>query len=129
MKIMYKHDGDLTIGIMTFDDNFEYVKGYDNYFVDSIAKLCSSTEHKQLLNMAPLRSFAKPVDDDTYDEKTGEVIVRNKLYIKFAERQALKLSIMEKYCNKIIKKISDDSRFSAEMMDDSYKQLEKFENA
>lgn len=124
MVISYKHSDDgLTIGIADYSRD-SLVSGYDDLLVIAISDMCeTSAERTQLLNFSKRTAYARPHGDDTYDEKRGEEIVRNKLIIRDSERQALKVAIMEKYIIRLQKKLGDSSAMYARRIDNGYERL------
>lgn len=127
MKIKYKHYKDgLTVGITDYTGD-DIVPGYDNLLVLGVANIASKQECQKLMNDNKMVAYSKPHGTDKYDEKIGEEIVKNKLLIRDAERQILKISIIDKYLNKILKTIGKNSSKYVNRMNRSYARLEKFE--
>lgn len=127
MKIRYfKGKDGLTIGKAIYDDYYA-APGVDQLIVIAIADMCTSKERKQLLNVEPFIAFAKPSGTDKFDEEIGKEIVKNKLIIRDAEREILKISIVEKYLNKVLSNTSYNCRKYMNRIDNGYSNLEKFE--
>lgn len=127
MNIKYKNGKDgLTIGVADYK-NAQIVPGYNVMLVLAVAEMCTSEEKKQLFNDERLVSYAKPRGTDEYNEEIGREIVKNKLIIKDAERQILKISIMEKYLRMILGKVESNSAKYVRRMDNAYERLGSFE--
>ena len=127
MKIKYfKGEEGLTIGRAEYD-NCYYVPGVSQFVVLAVSNMCTSKERKQLLNVEPFVAFSKPHGSDEFNEKTGKEVVKNKLLIRDAERNILKISIVEKYLNKVLSGVNYNCTKYTNRMNNSYANLEKFE--
>lgn len=124
MKIKYINDDTLTIGIAGYDEDKYICPGYDNLLVLAIADMATTTERAQLLNMGEFKAFAKPTENDWFNETTGKQIVRDKLIIRDSERQILKVSIIEKYLKKILNGVGDTTKHHTDRMDNAYARME-----
>ena len=127
MKIKYfKGEEGLTIGRAEYD-NCYYVPGVSQFVVLAVSNMCTSKERKQLLNVEPFVAFSKPHGFNKFNEKTGKEVVKNKLLIRDAERNILKISIVEKYLNKVLSGVNYNCAKYTNRMNNSYANLEKFE--
>lgn len=127
MKIKYfKGEEGLTIGRAEYD-NCYYVPGVSQFVVLAVSNMCTNKERKQLLNVKPFVAFSKPHGSDKFNEKTGKEVVKNKLLIRDAERNILKISIVEKYLNKVLSGVNYNCAKYTNRMNNSYANLEKFE--
>lgn len=127
MKIKYfKGEEGLTIGRAEYD-NCYYVPGVSQFVVLAVSNMCTSKERKQLLNVEQFVAFSKPHGSDKFNEKTGKEVVKNKLLIRDAERNILKISIVEKYLNKVLSGVNYNCAKYTNRMNNSYANLEKFE--
>ena len=128
MKISYKTgDNGLTVGIASYDNEKHIVPGYNNLLVLAIAQMCNSVERSQLLNTAKYVAYSKPCEADEFSEETGRRLVRDKLIIRDAERNILKLSIVEKYLRMYLSEMSDMSAHYVNRMNSAYERLEDLE--
>lgn len=96
MDIKYFVNGDLTVGVGDYE-NSSLVTGVDDFIVYAIAGQCTANEADVLLDMHNTVAFAKPHGVDTFDEKVGRELVRDKLVKRDATRQLKKLAIINKY--------------------------------